>query len=217
VKLSHSWRLFRGYLREPRVVGALTPSSRALALALCEPYRRYRGAARVLEVGAGTGAVTQHLGPMLKGQDRLDVCEIRRDFAEILERDVFSQPSFIPAVESGRIRLLCQPVQQLAADEPYDFIISALPFTSFDLQDVRTIFEVIQRCLKPGGVFSYFEYVGLRRTSAILAVGRGRDRIRSVSAFLSQSIRAHQFAERMVLSNVPPARTRYLRFRSNGA
>lgn len=210
--LAQSWRFLKGYLREPRVVGALMPSSRSLALALCEPYRAHRKPARVLEVGAGTGAITKHLGPLLRPDDELDVCEVRPDFAAVIERDVLSQPAFIPAVEAGRVRVLCQPVQDVPAEHQYDFVISGLPFTSFPLHDVQAIFEVIRKCLKPDGVFSYFEYVGFRKTTRVLAIGRERDRIRSVSGFLNQRIRAHQFARRTVLQNVPPAHARYLRF-----
>jgi len=212
VNLTHSWRFFRRYLVEPRVVGALTPSGRALALALCEPYRNCHRPARILEVGAGTGGITRHLAAMLKRGDRLDICEIQREFADILERDILEHPQIAPAVAEGRIRVLCQPVQQIAEEKRYDFVISGLPFTAFNLEDVEEIFEVIRRCLRPGGVFSYFEYVAMRRTSALLSVGRGRDRYRSVSAFLTQRIREHQFDRRTVLQNLPPAHARHLRF-----
>jgi len=194
----------------------VAPSSRSLALALCEPYRAHSGPANVLEIGAGTGAITRHLGRLLRPKDTLDICEIRRDFVDVIERDVLSYPSFIPAVESGRVRLLCQPVQEISVEQGYDFVISALPFTAFHLKDVEAIFDVIAACLKPNGVFSYFEYVGFRRTTRALLWGRERARIRSVSAFLNQRIRTHQFAHRTVFQNVPPAHARHLRFSNNG-
>lgn len=212
MNLTQSWRFFKGYVHEPRVVGALMPSSRPLALALCDRYRRHQGAAHVLEVGAGTGAITRHLGSLLKSDDRLDVCEIRRDFGDIIERDVLSRPEFRSALREGRVRLLCQPVQAIVAEHQYDYVISGLPFTAFQLEDVQTIFEVIRRCLKPDGVFSYFEYIGLRRASRMLMLGRERERIRSVSAFLTRCLRDHQFARRTVLQNIPPAIARHLRF-----
>ena len=170
------------------------------------------GPAKILEVGAGTGAITKHLGRLLRSTDTLDVCEIRPDFVDVIERDVLSLPEFIPAVEQGRVRLICKPVQEIPAEHNYDFVISALPFTAFQLDDVQSIFDVIRRCLKPEGVFSYFEYVGFRRTTRALLLGRERARIRSVSSFLNQRIRSHQFARRTVLQNVPPAHARHLRF-----
>lgn len=212
LNLAHQWRFLTGYLRAPNTVGALAPSSRALARALCAPFRRCAKPARVLEVGAGTGAITRHLGTLLGERDELDICEIRADFVEILRRDVLTGGNFAPAVANGRVRLLQAPVQELNCDDPYDFIISCLPFTAFELCEVQEIFDVLRRGLKPGGVFCYFEYLGFRTTSRWLSFGRRRNRVRSVSTFLSKNIRDHQFSKRIVVKNFPPATARYLRF-----
>ncbi len=212
MNLSHSIQFFQRYLRNPRSVGAIAPSSSGLSLALCEQYRRCNRAVRVLEVGAGTGSVTRQLGRLLGPDDKLDICEINPDFGDILERDVLSHRNYREPVASGRVRLLRQPVQEIAPTEAYDYIVSGLPFTAFELKDVAEIFEIIQRYLKPGGVFSYFEYVGLRKTSAALSWGKKRSRVRSVSSFLNKAIRAHEFDRTTVLTNFPPAHARHLRF-----
>lgn len=196
---------------DPHGVGAISPSSRALAMALAEPFRQHIGPATVLEVGAGTGAITGYLGTVLKEGDVLDVCEIQPEFADILERDVLSRPVFAPAMREGRVRVLRMPVQMLPFENRYDYVISGLPLTVFDLPMVEEVFAVMRRCLKPEGVFSYFEYVGMRRTSRSLAMGKRRQRIRSVSSYLSEMIRRHQFAQRTVLRNLPPAHARHLR------
>lgn len=49
---------FLSYLKSPGSVGAVAPSSVFLAKALC---RHAHGALHLIELGAGTGAVTQHL------------------------------------------------------------------------------------------------------------------------------------------------------------
>jgi phospholipid N-methyltransferase len=210
--LDQRWRFLKGYLGNPNTVGSVAPSSRSLAAALCEPYRRFEKAAAVLEVGAGTGAITRHLGALLSREDELDICEIQADFADILERDVLTRADLAPGVDAGRVRLLRTPVQELSTENRYDFIISGLPLSAFELRDVRDVFGVVRRSLKPGGVFSYFEYMGLRRTSYLFAVGKRRQRIRSVSSFLSQKIHDHQIYRRAVLANFPPAHARHLRF-----
>ncbi len=205
-------RFLKGYLLSPAQVGAIGPSSRALAVALCEPYQRFSGPARVLEVGAGTGAVTRRLGSLLGEKDELDICEIDPDFADILEHDVLRHADFAPGVAAGRVRLLRSPVQKLTYENRYDFVISGLPLTSFELSDLQEVFGVIRRCLKPGGVFSYFEYLALRKTSRLFSFGSRRARIRSVSAYLGRNIRDHQFDRKTVLQNLPPAHARHLRF-----
>ena len=210
--LNHQWRFLKRYLGRPKVVGAVAPSSTALAAALCEPYRCCTAPARVLEVGAGTGPVTRHLGRLLKPTDELDICEVEPEFSDVLASEVLTSREFAPAVEAGRVRLLRMPVQEITQVDHYDFVISGLPLTAFKLRDVRDVFRVIQRCLKPGGVLSYFEYVGLRRLSRTLMLGEQRRWIRFVSAYLNRYIRAHQVDCQTVLPNVPPAYARHLRF-----
>lgn len=212
MSVTHRWRFLKRYLSDPHGVGAVAPSSAGLAAALCEPFRECRQPARVLEVGAGTGAVTRHLGKLLGDQDELDICEVETEFADILERDVLTRSDFAPAMSTGRVRLLRIAVQDLPGQDRYDFIISGLPLSSFELAEVQDIFNVIRKSLKPGGTFSYFEYVGLRRTARWLSLGERRQRIQSVSSYLTNHIRSHQFGRRMVLANFPPARARYLKF-----
>jgi len=214
--VAHRWRFFRRYLIDPTTVGAVGPSSRALAAALCAPLQRCTRPVRILEVGAGTGAVTGHLGTIIKENDKLDICEVSAEFAEILARDVLTRSDLATAVARGRVRLLNVSVQSLTDDESYDFVISGLPFTAFPLRDVHDVFKVIRRCLRPGGTFSYFEYVALRNVSTMLAVGRGRRRRRLVSAYLSEQIAKHQIDRRIVVANLPPAHVRHLRFDSDG-
>jgi len=177
-----------------------------------EPFRDSTGPASVLEVGAGTGPVTRYLGSILREGDTLDICEINQDFADVLERDVLSNAHFAPLVAHGRVRLLRLPVQEIPNDKHYDFVISGLPLTAFELRDVLDVFEVIRRCLKPGGVFSYFEYLGLRRTSRTFAVGKRRARIRAVSTYLTDTLQQHRITTKTVLLNFPPASAHHLRF-----
>jgi phosphatidylethanolamine/phosphatidyl-N-methylethanolamine N-methyltransferase len=210
-------RFLSRYIQRPSVVGAVAPSSRALSAAVAEPYRRCGRRCDVLEVGAGTGPVTRHLGKILKPNDTLDICEIEHDFADILERDVLSSPDFTKPKADGRVRVLRHAIQELSIDKQYDFVISGLPLTAFELSDVEEVFDVIRRCLKPGGVFSYFEYIGLRRTSRVLSVGKKRARVRAVSRYLTSNIREHEFARDKVIGNLPPAYARHLRFETTSA
>ena len=213
--LEHHWKFLRTYIQKPHSVGAVAPSSRALAIAVSEPFRHSPRPARVLEVGAGTGAITRYLGTILTDKDRLDICEPQLEFADIIERDVLNVPSFRRALADGRVQMLRRPVQQIDGEGVYDFVISGLPMSAFQLAEVEQIYTVIRRLLKPGGVFSYFEYTWLRRTSRLLAMGRTRVRIRAVNAYLTRNIREHEFARRSVIGNIPPAHIRHLRFDRN--
>ncbi len=104
--------------------------------------------------------------------------------------------------------------EQPGMNLPNILFVMADQLTAFALRDVRDVFRVIGRCLRPGGIFSYFEYVGLRRTSRLLSLGKRRRHKRMVSAYLSKRIKRHQFDRRTVLGNLPPAYARHLRFES---
>ena len=217
LEVGHRWRFLSSYLRSPNVVGAIAPSSRRLAVAICAPFQTRERPAAVLEVGAGTGAITRHLGTLLGTEDQLDICEISDEFADILERDVLSLPQFVGPVREGRVRLLRQPVQEVSATGKYDYVLSGLPLTAFTLQDVEEIYAVIRRSMKASGVFTYYEYSALRLLSVMFSLGSRRTRIHGVSAFLSKQIREHEFERHLVVRNVPPAHVRHLCFDGHGA
>lgn len=212
MSLSETLHFFRSYLDDPSVVGAVAPSSRHLAAALVRPFARCKRAARVLEVGAGTGRVTRRIAHLLQPDDRFDICEIKDDLADAIEAEVLSAPRLRRARREGRIRLLRCPAQSIRDPQGYDFIIAGLPFTTFEPGLVETILSSIRRNLRPNGVFSYFEYVGLRKLNHTLAVGKHRRRIRTVSALLDRHINRHQFSRETVLLNLPPAHARHWRF-----
>ncbi|MDR7149437.1 phosphatidylethanolamine/phosphatidyl-N-methylethanolamine N-methyltransferase [Hydrogenophaga palleronii] len=72
-----------GYLRNPRHVGAIAPASRALAQAILDEV--LRSDARVLiEVGAGTGGITNALMLAKDRHDRFVVFERDPGFARLL-------------------------------------------------------------------------------------------------------------------------------------
>jgi phospholipid N-methyltransferase len=216
MSLGERLHFLRSYLRDPLTVGAIGPSSRRLGEALIRPFARRRRASRVLEIGAGTGAVTRRVIALLREGDHFDVCEIDERLADVIEAVVLSEPSLAPARTAGRVRLLRCAAEQVDTPEGYDFVISGLPFTTFEPAVVDAVLASVRRNLRPGGVFSYFEYIGLRRLNQTLAIGRVRRRVHAVSTVLDGHIDRHQFNRETVLWNLPPAIARHWRFDGAG-
>src|SRR5262249_9496833 len=77
---------FQQFRRQYHNTGSILPSSRALARALVSRLRGRRAPARILEVGPGTGAVTDEILRQLRPGDRLDLVEINADFVALLRR-----------------------------------------------------------------------------------------------------------------------------------
>jgi len=212
MSLAHTISFFRRYIAAPDVVGAVAPSSRGLARALAEPFAQRDRPASVLEVGAGTGAVTRGIAAQFGSQDRLDIYEIEPSFADTIEKDLLSVDPLATGLREGRVRLVRAPIQSLDAVDRYDYVISGLPFTIFSMEDLEAIFDVIRRALKPGGTMSYFEYMAVRRLTTLAPMRASTRKRRIVSDHLSGQIDRFQFDRRLVWLNLPPACARHLRF-----
>ncbi len=206
-RLKESVSFLQRFVANPGRIGAVAPSSRQLARALTRPLANRSGPAAVLEVGAGTGAVTRWIMPLLRHGDRLDVIEADPVLAAYVRETYLEADRPEP---SGQWRMFDQPLQNVKGLLQYDFIISGLPLNAFTIRDVRSILDTVKRHAGPACVFSYFEYIGIRPFMAAVRTGpRGR-RFRLLSAYLDREIDLHQIRRQSVLLNVPPAYARHL-------
>ncbi len=201
---------FRQFRQQYGTTGSILPSSRALARALTRPMRRRNGPRRVLEVGPGTGAVTREIVRGLRPQDRFDIVEINASFVEVLHRRFEEEPTFRRCRHQSR--LIHAPIQEVPGQGGYDFLISGIPLNNFGPPLVEEIFVSYRRLLGPGGILSYFEYVGIRDLKRMVVSPPERARLRALSALLEEKIRRFQVGEEVVMFNVPPAVARHFRF-----
>ena len=204
------WRESR---RHFRTTGAVLPSSPFLARALVAPLNHHRSPAAILEVGPGTGAITQAVVRRMKEGDRLDAVELNAKFVEQLRRRIAKEDIF--AAHRDHIRVLSSAVQELPGEAVYDFIISGLPFNSFPSTVVRQIFLAYRRLLKPGGALSYFEYVLVRQIQTPFVNRIERRRLYRVGRVVDQYVKAFQVHRERVFMNVPPAIVRHLHLKPN--
>jgi phospholipid N-methyltransferase len=187
-------------------IGAVLPSSRFLARAMTKPLRGSRPTLRILEVGAGTGAITGEIIRCLRPEDRFDVVEINQRFIEILNRRLSSDWR-----NSPQVRIIHGPVEEVIGEGRYDVIISCLPLNIFPTHLVRQIFKVFERLLAPGGSLTFFEYTWIRQLKSPFVNKQERCRLNRVGRIVGSYIKRYQFGQAQVLVNVPPATVRHLR------
>ncbi|TNM29455.1 class I SAM-dependent methyltransferase [Streptomyces sedi] len=193
------WAFLVEAARDLRTTGAVAPSGRALASALTLPVRERRGRTlNVLEVGAGTGAVTRRLLPLLPCGSRLDVVEANPRFADRLHG--------LPRPEGRDVRVHIGRVEELLVDVRYDVIVSGLPFANFPAVQVTAIMDLYLRLLRPGGALTYFAYRGTRRARALVASRVEAVRHLRVEEELSTYHARCAARSRTVWGNLPPAR-----------
>ena len=225
-QLAENALFFREYLRHFHSTGAILPSGRFLAAALTRFVGSGEGdspifaetkigtvpastSRKILEVGPGTGAVTERIIARMGGGDSLDLVELNGTFVQQLERR-FQRESAFQAV-ADRARVLHCPIEELPHDRTYDVIVSGLPLNNFSAVVVEQILASLLALLAPRGTLSFFEYIAVRRVRALVSGSADRQRLRGVGQALQAVLGPHEIRRDAVWLNVPPAWVHHVR------
>jgi len=181
--------LFKNYIKYRDQTGAITKSSKHLALEMCyflkQSSKEYK---KILEVGSGTGAITFEIIKYLKDNDVLYIVELNKDLYEYLKKKLPQQKNIV---------LLNINILDLKEDN-FDFIISSLPFNSIPYNINKKIISKYKKISHSKTYFSYFEY------KIINHIKKNFRRIRKI--FKKKLIR-----KETVYKNVPPANCYHLK------
>jgi phospholipid N-methyltransferase len=181
-------QLLGKFLRHPRTVGAVAPSSAILARAMVRGVGSCRDE-RIVELGPGTGSFTRAIVGQLGLGGRILAIDVDQAFVDGIHHRW-------PTVDC--VCASAEMLPELAATRgmmPVDRIISGLPFASLPEPITHGILAAIEHALKPGGEFTTFQYVHAYRLPP--AVAFRRELTRRLGAPPS---------ELLVMRNVPPAR-----------
>jgi phospholipid N-methyltransferase len=215
--MRQQWADYRVFWREFRTTfettGAVLPSGRALSAALAHYVRNGDGNTqaerRILEVGPGTGAVTQHIVQAMRDGDRLALVERNAEFVARLRARLAADAAYQRLAE--RIALRHAGVEELADGEKYDVIVSGLPLNNFSAELVGRILAKFDRLLAPGGTLSCFEYIAVRRAKAAVSRQAERQRLREIGRLLGEFFDGREIRRDVVWANVPPAWVHHVR------
>ena len=200
---------FRQFRERFETTGAVLPSSRFLARAMTRPLAKCAGPRRILEVGPGTGAVTGHIVREVRPDDHFDLVEINEQFAGLLKDRFASDPKYQPAAAMSQVHTC--PLQDFPSTEPYDFIVSGLPFNNFPSELVESLVDHCLGLLKPGGTFSLFEYMFIRPIRVSVTRGAEKQRLAAIEHIMQTRFQSQRVRRDWVFVNVPPAWVQHLR------
>jgi len=185
--LADSGLFLREWLADPQGTGAVAPSSPQLAAAMAR-WLPSDPDSYVLELGPGTGAVTEALIGRGLREDRLVAIEFNPTLARLL-RKRYPQAHIITGDAWKLDELLLErnePISTVGA------VISSLPLVNFPLEQAERLAEKIRTVLEPHGTWVQYSYhIHKRRT-------RGTSRFRLLSS-------------KIVWLNLPPARVNVYR------
>ncbi|HXR47296.1 MAG TPA: methyltransferase domain-containing protein [Candidatus Limnocylindrales bacterium] len=170
------------WLANPQRTGSIVPSSRKLAAAMSH-WLPTDSDSYVLELGPGTGAVTQALLAHGLREERLVAIERNPKLVELL-RKRFPRAHIITGDAwqlDDLLRNRRQPIARVGA------VISSLPLLNFSVEQAENLAQKIRAILEPQGTWVQYSYqIGKLRS-------RGSSRFRLL-------------ASKIVWLNLPPAR-----------
>ncbi|MFD1175141.1 class I SAM-dependent methyltransferase [Paenibacillus puldeungensis] len=138
------------FLRSPKQVGSITPSSRDLAMAMLEPIEWQRTYA-IAELGVGTGAITRFIPSAARPETKVILFE--KD-AYLRRRLSARYPDYACYADC----LLLEDSLEQEGIEQLDCMISGLPFFNFHQKVRDQLIEQIVASLKEDGLFIAFQY-----------------------------------------------------------
>lgn len=184
--LTDSTLFLREWLANPQGTGSVTPSSRQLGAAMARWLPRDPDS-YVLELGPGTGAVTEALFKRGLREDRLIAIEYNDNLAKRL-RKRFRSAQIVTGDAWELDTLLAElprPVASVGA------VISSLPLLNFSKAQADALAGKIRGILEPRGRWVQYSYHIVKDRS------RGADDFRMISS-------------KIVWWNLPPARVHVL-------
>lgn len=148
--LADNLRFLRALITRPKATGALLPSSPALARAIARQVHPHCGP--VLEIGAGTGVISEALLARGVPAEQLTLVEYDSELARHL-RKRFAD---VHVIEGDAFDLGHTLGPRYAA--PFGAIVSGLPLLNHPPARRRAFMEGVAARLTPGGPFVQFSY-----------------------------------------------------------
>ncbi|GJL83126.1 MAG: SAM-dependent methyltransferase [marine bacterium B5-7] len=184
LNLAERSHFFRQWIRAPLVTASIIPSGQALAVNMTRSI--VVDGSPVVELGAGSGAITRQLLHHGVAEKDLVLVECNRYFADRL-RQQFPRATII--------RNSAEMLDQQNFEIDPGFVVSSLPLLSMPNELVTAILRAAFVKLRPGGCFIQFTYAPRC----------------PVNHYIRKHLGLSAVLDMVVWRNVPPARVYHLK------
>lgn len=151
LRLDDGIQFIRSWMEKPLSIGAVMPSSQVLARAMAR-YVDPQRCGPVIELGPGTGPVTEALVEQGIDPSRLILVEFNPDFCRLL-RTRYPEATVVQG-DAYRLRRLLQTY----VDEPAAAMVSSLPLVTKPLRTRLRLIADAMVLTAPGAPFVQFTY-----------------------------------------------------------
>jgi phosphatidylethanolamine/phosphatidyl-N-methylethanolamine N-methyltransferase len=141
--------IHKAYQKDAARVGEVAPCSARVAKKITEPIVKNHSPKRIIEVGAGSGALTNKILEKMTDLDHLDLIEIEPLLCDVL-REKFG------ALKNVSIQ--CMDFLEWKPSAQYDYVVSTLPFNSFSPDLVQRLVDHLIEISKDGAYLGFVEY-----------------------------------------------------------
>jgi phosphatidylethanolamine/phosphatidyl-N-methylethanolamine N-methyltransferase len=149
---SGTWTFFQAFLKSPKVVASMIPSSPFLERRLVRAAR-LDSASTVVELGSGTGGTTRALLKAMPDGSNLLTMERTGEFVTALNR-----------IGDPRLHIVHGCASTLATElesrglGPADAVISGIPFSTLPPDLCKQIITAVHDALRPQGRFVAYQF-----------------------------------------------------------
>jgi len=143
----------RNFLRHPRMLGSIIPSSRFLIKQVLQPIDWSR-ARVIVEYGPGVGSITAEILRRLRPDAHLVAIEMNGDFVRFLKTALPDPRLHVVQGSAEDVNRILESLGLGAAS----YIISGIPFSTMPDQLRADIVRKSRAVLEPGGAFLVYQF-----------------------------------------------------------
>ncbi len=142
----HQTSLFlKRFLASPIAMGTVAPTSLSTARKMATPIPSQDST--VLEIGAGTGSITQGIVERVRNRSQITCVEIDPELVQAFKKNF------------PDITMHAEDAEDILRRTPHvDVVISGIPFSIMNAQKRARMFAEIARAIGPDGVFIPIQY-----------------------------------------------------------
>ena len=145
----------RNYLKHPRMLGAMIPSSRFVVEEVLGKVEWDR-AKVIVEYGPGVGTFTTEILKRMRPDAALIVFELNKDFARFLRHKVPDPRFHVVQGSAAQVDAILTEKGHVGAD----YVISGIPFSTMPATERDTIIRKTHKVLNPRGAFLVYQVSG---------------------------------------------------------